>query len=76
MAFVQEKGLWAWGGSSEPVVCHVLGGLYGGVRVEHSLGIDCLLSKLESLNCSPIEVLNYSEAPPSIHDGLGGVVVA
>lgn len=44
--------------------------------MEHSLGTDCLLSKLESLNCSPMEVLNYSEAPPSTHDGLGGVVVA
>lgn len=39
--------------------------------MEHSFGTDCLLSKLESLNCSPMEVLNYSGAPPSTHDGLG-----
>lgn len=46
LAFVQEKGLWVWGvgGSSEPVVCHVLGGLCGGVRVEHSLGTNCSLN--------------------------------
>lgn len=42
----------------------------------HSLGTGCLLSELESLNCSPMEVLNYSEAPPSTHDGPGGVAVA
>lgn len=64
------------GGQVSLWFANVLGGLYGEVWVEHSLGTDCLLSKLESLNCSPIEVLNYSEAPPSIHDGLGGVVVA
>lgn len=49
------------------MVFHELGGLCGGVLMEHSLGTGCLLSKLESLNCSPMEVLNYSEAPPFTH---------
>jgi hypothetical protein len=40
--------------------------------MEHSLGTDCLLFELESLNGSPMKVLNYSEAlPPPIWSGLG-----
>lgn len=30
-------------GSSEPVALHLLGGLCGGVLMEHSLGTDCFL---------------------------------
>lgn len=60
-------------GSSEPVVLHLLGGLWEGVLMEHSLGTDCFLclnqSNLMASPCltSPTEVLDYSEAPPAIH---------
>lgn len=60
-------------GSSEPVVLHLLGGLCGGVLMEHSLGTDCFLclnwSNLMAspFFTSPMKGLNFSEAPPSIH---------
>lgn len=53
MTFVEEKVLQGSSGSSEPVVLHLLGGLCGGVLMEHSLGTDCFLSELESLKGSP-----------------------
>lgn len=59
--------------SSEPVVLHLLGGLCGGVLMEHSLGTGCFLClNWSNLMASPSltslkKVLNYSEAPPSLH---------
>lgn len=80
--FVKEKGPLGPAGSKELMVSHLLGGMCGGVLMEHSLRTDCLISELEWHNGSPFSHHLPHENPellrsPSLHpSGLGGVVVA